>query len=260
MKITIIGCGNMGKGLAQRLSTDQTLYFYDKYFEKAQDLQDQRYGIACQDVQECLSNSAIIILAVKPQDLAETAHLIRSILPQHIIISILAGTPISRIKQYFPNNQIIRMMPNLAMIYGEGLIGLTTDSPPAKETEELFSELCKPLGKAYWIKEKDINAFTSLASSGPAFVLTLIEAMIDAGIGMGFTAGTAQEFVLQMIKGSLHLLEKSAKHPGELKWQIASPEGTTIAGLIKLEELGLRGSVIDTFLAAYKRANELSSE
>ena len=86
----------------------------------------------------------------------------------------------------------------------------------------------------------------------------MIEAMVDAGIAMGFTALNAQDLIYQMLQGSLTLLEKTSKHPGELKWQIASPQGTTIAGLKRLEELALRGGIMNTFLAAYDRANKLS--
>lgn len=87
----------------------------------------------------------------------------------------------------------------------------------------------------------------------------MVEAMIDAGIAMGFSASDAQSLIYQMLKGSLTLLEQTSKHPGELKWQIASPQGTTIAGLKRLEELALRGGLMNTFLAAYDRANQLSS-
>jgi pyrroline-5-carboxylate reductase len=97
-----------------------------------------------------------------------------------------------------------------------------------------------------------------LTGSGPAFFFVMIEAMIDAGIAMGFSAIDARDLIHQMLQGSLTLLEKTSKHPGELKWQITSPQGTTIAGLKKLEESALRGGIMNTFLAAYDRANQLS--
>jgi pyrroline-5-carboxylate reductase len=106
--------------------------------------------------------------------------------------------------------------------------------------------------------EDKINALTALTGSGPAFFFAMVEAMVDAGIAMGFTAHTAQDLIYQMLQGSLTLLEKTSKHPGELKWQIVSPQGTTIAGLKTLEELAIRGGVMNTFLSAYDRANKLS--
>lgn len=259
MNITIIGCGTMGSGLAKQLSAHHTLFLYDHRPEKAQRLQQEGYGTACENLHKALQQSDHVILAVKPKNLEEVVSLMRTDLTHYTLISLLAGTPLAKLKQEFPHQHIVRMMPNLAMIYGEGLIGLTSDDFLTEEERKQFSTLFKPLGKVYWLLEAKMNAFTSLAGSGPAFVFAIIESMIDAGIGMGFNAQDAQELVHQMITGSLHLLDKSAKHPGELKWQVASPEGTTIAGLKKLEELALRGSIINIFFAAYERANELSN-
>jgi pyrroline-5-carboxylate reductase len=259
MKITIIGCGTMGKGFAQRLSASCTLFFYDRHVEKAEYLQQKGYGKACHRVEDALEQSEVIILAVKPQGFAEVAKLIDRKPPANqMLISLLTGIPIARIEERFPHHRVIRMMPNLALIYGEGLIGLTTGIQLTKKEKKQLLEICGPLGKVYWLEETKINAFTALAGSGPAFVFTLIESMVDAGIAMGFSAKDAQEIVQQMIKGSLHLLDNSGQHPGELKWQIASPGGTTIAGLRTLEELGVRGGIINTFFSAYERANELS--
>ncbi len=150
------------------------------------------------------------------------------------------------------------MMPNLPLIYGEGVIGLCSDEKMIKEDRDILAKLFESLGKIYWLPESKINGLTALTGSGPAFFFSMVESMIDAGIAMGFAAKDAQSLVYQMLKGSLTLLERSEKHPGELKWQIASPQGTTIAGLKRLEELAVRGGIMNTFLAAYDRANILT--
>ena len=174
-----------------------------------------------------------------------------------VIISLLAGIPIVTLKESFPRATILRMMPNLALIYGKGVIGVSSNEKISKKNKESLTKVLESLGKVYWLSEDKINALTALTSSGPAFFFVMMEAMIDAGIAMGFSAQEAQDLIHHMLQGSLTLLEKTSKHPGELKWQIASPQGTTIAGLKKLEELALRGGIINTFLAAYDRANEL---
>lgn len=259
MKIAIIGCGNMGRGLAQRLSTAHQLFLYDRNIEKSAILAQEGYGKGCKNLQEVIDSSELVILAIKPQNLKESAPLISQNLNENqMIISLLAGTPLSTLKNYFPHSQIIRMMPNLALIHGEGIIGLSHHGKISKEVLDNLTNTFELLGKVYWLQEDKIDAITSLAGSGPAFIFTMIEAMIDAGIAMGFNVKEAQGIVFQMIKGSLTLLEKSNKHPGELKWQIASPEGTTIAGLKKLEEQSLRSGIIHTFLAAYERSKQLS--
>ncbi len=250
----------MGSGLAQRLAAHHQLFFYDRNSEKSGSLQQAGYGTACQTPQAALEQAELVMLAVKPQNIDEVADLIcGQLTATQTIVSLLAGTTIARLSQHFAGRHIIRMMPNLALIYGEGLIGLATEDELSKGDKEKFAHLWEPLGKVYWLPENKMDAFTSLASSGPAFVFAIIESMVDAGISMGFKADEAQGMVQQMIKGSLLLLEQTKKHPGELKWQVASPGGTTIAGLKKLEEQALRGSIINIFLATYERAKQLSS-
>lgn len=259
-KITIIGCGNMGQALAQRLSPTSQLFFYDHNKEKAEILEQQGYGTACKNIIEAVCSSEIIILAVKPQNLKQLADLITHELKgTQIIVSLLAGITIETLRNHFPAIKVLRMMPNLPLIYGEGVIGLSLSETQATEDKEYLKKIFEPLGKIYWLEEEKIDALTALASSGPAFFFSIVEAMVDAGIAMGFSASDAQDLIYQMLSGSLILLERTAKHPGELKWQIASPQGSTIAGLKRLEELALRGGVINTFLAAYDRAKTLSS-
>lgn len=259
MKMTIIGCGSMGQGLAQRLSTTNQLCLYDHHLEKAEILERNGHGKSYRDIKEALHHSEIVILAVKPQSLKEVVTLIgKELKKEQLVISLLAGTTIESLKRFFPGITIVRMMPNLALIYGEGVIGLSTDEKIVKKDKESLIKIGESLGKVYWLPEDKINALTALTGSGPAFFFVMIEAMIDAGIAMGFSAIDAQDLIQQMLQGSLTLLEKSSKHPGELKWQITSPRGTTVAGLKKLEELALRGGIMNTFLAAYDRANQLS--
>lgn len=255
MKISIIGCGNMGRALAERLSVDNELYLYNHHAEKAEHLESKGFGKAYRNIKDAIHPSHMVILAVKPQNIAQAAESIRDSLQDHqILISLLAGTTIEALKQHFPKAQIVRMMPNLPLIHGEGVIGLSSDEKIKKTVEERLKKTFEPLGKIYWFPEEKIDALTALASSGPAFFFAMVEAMIDAGIAMGFTAADAQEITYQMLQGSLALLKDRSKHPGELKWQIASPQGTTIAGLVKLEEQAIRGGIINTFLAAYNRS------
>jgi pyrroline-5-carboxylate reductase len=260
MQITIIGCGNMGQALAQRLSPSNQLFLYDHNNEKTEFLEQQGYGKSCQDVMEALRYSEMVILAIKPQNLKQLADSINENLKEHqIVISLLAGTTIETLRKHFPTVKTLRMMPNLPLIYGEGVIGLSLSRTLVNEEKVRWEIIFKPLGKIYWLEEEKMDALTALAGSGPAFFFSMVEAMVDAGIAMGFSASDSQEIVCQMLKGSLILLEQTTQHPGELKWKIASPQGTTIAGLRRLEELALRGGIINTFMAAFDRAKKLSS-
>ena len=260
MQIAIIGCGNMGTALARRLSQTHTLFLYDRHAERAQHLAREGHGTACGEMREALTSADVVILAVKPQNMQEAASSMGSDLRDNqILVSLLAGTPIAAFRHHFPVASIVRMMPNLALIHGEGVIALSSDENTNTASKEPLTQAFALLGKVHWLPEGKMDALTALASSGPAFFFVMVEAMIEAGIAMGFTAKEAQGLVYQMLRGSLTLLENTHKHPGELKWQIASPQGTTIAGLKRLEELALRGAILGTFLAAYERAAQLSS-
>lgn len=248
MKIGIIGCGHMGSNIAKKLSAELSLY--DRNKDKVAAL--SAWGAPCSEIQQAVTGQDLIVLAIKPQNLKEIVDTF-TLKPGQTLVSLLAGVTLASLKHYFPHANIIRMMPNLPLIYGEGVIGLSGDAPN-DELTQIFS----PLGTIFWFDESKMDGLTALAGSGPAFFFSMIEAMIDAGIAMGFTAKESTQIVYQMLQGSLSLLSQTKQLPAALKYQIASPAGTTIAGLKHLEEHALRGIIINTFLAARKRAEELS--
>lgn len=258
--IAIIGCGNMGAAIARRLSSTNNIFLFDRNLKKMEILEKEGCGTACSSMLEAFKKSELLILAIKPQGIKEFALTITPKTLKHTIISLLSGTTLDQLKALFPGQRIVRMMPNLAVLCGESTIGLSTNEAFSKADFNEFNSLCSPLGKIYWLPESKFNAFTALTGSGIAFVFALIESMVEAGISMGFNAVEAQEMVQQTIKGGVCLLDSSKEHPAALKWKVTSPGGTTIAGLRKFEEFGVRGGVINTFLAAYQRAIEQSKE
>ena len=260
MKIAIIGCGTVGGALAKRLAPSHELFLYNRNPEKAEKLALEGYGKACKNISEALQPSELILIAVKPQNISEAAGSISKHLNKNsIVVSLLSGITLHSLMGYFPDISVVRLMPNLAIIYGEGMAAISPNEKVTAEIRENLTKLFEVLGKIYWIPEEKMDAFTALAGSGPAFVYPIIEAMVDAGIAMGFHAQDALDISVNMMQSSLALLKKSQKHPGELKWTISSPKGTTIAGLIKLEESALRAGIINTFLATYERSKELAS-
>lgn len=259
MNIGIIGCGNMGTGLAELLSPFHRMLLHDRDGNWTQELASQVKGEAYHSIPELIEKAQLIFLAVKPQNLKEIAPVIHPHLKKdHILISLMAGTPLSILKQEFPLSTVVRIMPNLSMQYGAGVVGIVDSPDLSLSLKDDLEKLLAPLGLLYWLKESQIDALTSLTGSGPAFFLSLIEAMTEAGVAMGFQAAEAEELILQMLQGSLILLKKTGKHPAELKRQISSPNGTTIAGLRVFEKESVKSGLIDTFLAAYQRAQEIS--
>lgn len=259
MKIAIIGCGNMGNCFAERLGSFHHLLLHDRDPNWTQELAKEVGGTPCSTLSDAVKEAEIIILAVKPQSLDELAPLLTPLLKsEQIIISLLAGTLLSTLKEKLPNLAIVRIMPNLAVKYGEGVIGIVDSSEISQELKETVNALLSPLGFLFWLKENLIDALTALAGSGPAFILTIIEAMAEAGVVMGLRADDAEELTVQTMHGCVAMMQRGKSHPAELRRQIASPQGTTIAGLRMLEKNNVRSGLIETVLASYGRAQELA--
>ncbi len=249
----------MGSGIAPRLAKDHMLSLYDSDEKRAKDLAKEIHATAYHNPAEAVMSAEATILAVKPQNLQAVSRLIQEPLrTKRLLVSILAGVSTQVLREHFPHVPILRMMPNLAVSYGQGVIGLAENHELEPEVKKSVEEICLPLGYSYWMAEDKLNALTSLTGSGPAFVLVLIESMVEAAIAMGFNADQGRELVLQMLTGTLAMLRETEGHPGNLKWKVTSPGGTTIAGLQKLEEGAVRAGVFNSFLAAFQRAQELN--
>ena len=233
MKIAVIGCGNMGSGIAKQLAEEHELFLSDRSEKKAMELAS---ALNCTepDPGEAVKAAEIILLAVKPQNLSQAAKQIKKdIKTKQLVVSILAGTPISILKQHLGPIPILRMMPNLAVVYGQGMIGMVETPEITPRIKKSAEKLCGPLGSADWLTEDKLDAFAALTASGPAFVLVLIEAMVEAAVAMGFSARDGIDFVLEMLTGTIVMLKESGNHPAERRLRITSPGGMTSAGLRK---------------------------
>lgn len=259
MSIRIVGCGSMGSAIAQSLAEGgKDVILFDKHLERAEGLARAIPAQVCQEPLENSSPEEVLFLAFKPQDFhASLPHLQN--FEGKFVASILTGISIEELKSAFPNQPVLRMMPNLAVRYGDGIVALGED-PDLRPLKEEIEEIFSPLGLLRWIPEEKFDGITSLIGSGPAFVFAIVEAMVDASISMGFTAQEGYELLKQMIGGSLTLLYESNDIPTELKWRVTSPGGTTIAGLRTFEEKGVRSGIIETFLSAYKKAQEMGQQ
>lgn len=259
MQIRIIGCGAMGSAIAQALAeAGKNISLYDRVEERADSL-SRAIGVprASTPLEELLYGDALL-LAVKPQDFETLTQEIKDF-EGGLIVSIVTGVSTEQLKKVFPQCTLLRMAPNLAVRYGDGIVALAEDPqllPYKARLEELFS----PLGMLRWLPEKGFNALTALTGSGPAVVFTLIESMVDAAIALGFSSDLGYDLVKQMVGGAMTMLYESPEHPCELRWKVCSPGGITIAGLRALEKSGVRSALIETFIAAYNRANELGDQ
>jgi pyrroline-5-carboxylate reductase len=264
-KIGIIGLGNMGesivKALINRSLKKDFLLFAEVKKERVTYI-EKTYGLkSAKSLSELVQKTDYIVLAIKPQDAKEVIQEISpSLNDKKLIISIMAGITTSNILSFIGKPiRIVRLMPNICVKVGEGMTGITSNRAVTKEERAKIQKMLSPLGYFVEVGEELMDAITALGGSGPAFFLLFLEAMIDAGVKTGLPRDKAKTISLQVMKGTLKMLEVEKIHPTVMRDMITSPGGTTIAGIAILEERAFKGNVIEAVAKACKRAKELSS-
>lgn len=221
---------------------------------------EETYGVqTTTNNREAVRNALVIILAVKPQAFeAVSAGLRGQLAPDALVLSIMAGVSLATIQQGLAHDCIVRAMPNTPAQVNQGVTVWMATPAVSPVQREQTGLLLGALGEQIAVDKEDfLDMQTGLGGSGPGFVFLIIEAMIDAGVQMGFSRADAQTIVLQTIGGSVELMRQSGLHPADLRNRVTSPGGTTAAGLYELEKGGLRAILADAIFAAYRRSQEL---
>ncbi len=262
--IGIIGLGNMGeailKALLQTGYTKDNILCLEMKADRARFIKET-HGIECVPSIEALATKAgIIVLAVKPQDSKKPIEgLVPCIKDTTILVSIMAGVTIQNILTLLGKPaKVVRLMPNVCVKVGEGAIGIPSNSAVSRNDLEQVKNILSPLGTIVEVGEELMDAVTALGGSGPAFFLLFLEGMIDGGVKMGIPRDKARTLAIQVVKGTVKMLEEEGLHPVLMKEMVTSPGGTTVAGLASMEEDGFKGSTIKAIEKACKRAKELS--
>ncbi len=253
-----IGTGNMGGALARAAAKGgNQLLLANRHPEKAQALADEIGGEVC-DNARVAREAEFIFLGVKPQMMADMLEEIKPWLARRkdrfFLVSMAAATSIARIQELSGGAySVIRIMPNTPCAIGEGMILYTCGEGVDKDVEKVFLDAMAAAGRFAPLAEKLIDAGSSVAGCGPAFVDLFVEALADGGVACGLPRAQAMEFAAQMVLGSAKLILESGKHPGALKDAVCSPGGTTIQGVRALEKGGFRSAVMEAVLAAYEK-------
>jgi pyrroline-5-carboxylate reductase len=265
-QIGFLGSGQMATALARGwlhaglCSTDR-LRASDVSTEARMAFQSATGVISTEHNRSVMESSDLIVLAVKPQVLPGLLDEIRPQLrPEQLIVSIAAGITLDRLARGLgPDARIIRVMPNTPCLVGASASAYAA-GPSATETDlACVHALMNAVGRAFRVSESLLDAVTGLSGSGPAFVYVIIEALSDGGVRMGLPRDIALALAAQTVLGSAQMVLETNRHPGALKDAVASPGGTTIAGLHALERGGLRAALMDAVEAATRRATELGS-
>jgi pyrroline-5-carboxylate reductase len=265
--LTFIGSGAMGEAMikgiiAQHLIQPRDILAADPLPERVQELRG-RYGVrGMTDNVAAAREGKIIVLSVKPQTLPKVMPQIRpELAPDDLVISIVAGAPISVLRQGLGVESIVRSMPNTPGQVGRGMT-VWTATPAVSEAQRRQTEaILGALGRELFVDdERYLDMATALSGTGPAYVLLFMEALIDAGVHMGFSRRIAQELVYQTIEGTVAIARETGLHPTELRNRVTSPGGTSAEALYQLEKGGLRTVISRGVWAAYQRSIALGEQ
>lgn len=267
MKVAFIGLGNMGASLAKAVakevaSTD--LFLVNRSPQKVEEFISQ-YGGTASDLEQVFQEAEVIFLGVKPYQICPLLEEYQDILDQRsnlLLVSMAAGLELEQMASVVKNERVglIRIMPNTPVTIGQGVISLTRSQAVTDKQVAQVKQLLAGAGALYEIEEKLMNPATAIAGCGPAFVYQMIEAMADAGVAMGLPRSQSLQMAAQTFKGAASMVLETGQHPGSLKDAVCSPGGSTIAGVNRLEQVGLRGDIIAGVEAAYKRTQEMGQE
>lgn len=260
----MIGGGNMTEALVSgllgaALSRPENLVVTDILVGRRKHLHEH-FGIEVGDCNRAAASKAeVVLLSVEPQILDHVLDELRPVLDLDcLVISVAAGYPIGRVAaRLAPGTRIVRAMPNTPSSIRAGVSAVTFGPGVTQEDLAVATAIFESVGKIVLVEERLIDAVTALSGSGPAYVYLMIEALADGGVKVGLPRAIAEVLAAQTVAGSAQLALETGEHPGRLKDRVASPGGTTMAGLQKLEEGGLRATVIAAVETAAKRAAEL---
>ena len=260
--IGIIGLGNMGSviaTIATKLETYPVL-LANRTHEKAVNLAENLNAIAVTNSQ-VFEQANVIFLGVKPNQIQALLEENKHILQRResiLLISMAAGVTLEQLQSMTDTrHRWIRMMPNTPLEVAEGVISFSLGKKATLQDKEVFLQLLQSGGTVIELPEAQIDAATALAGCGPAFVYIFIEALAEAGVSMGLSREVAMQLATQTMKGSASMVAETNEHPAVLKEKVCSPGGSTIAGVISLEQTGFRSSVIEATRRAKQRTEEL---
>lgn len=222
----------------------------------------QTYGVrAAADNQAILAGAEVVLVAVKPQAFAKVVPNLQAAASQQtsLLLSIMAGTPLSTLEAAVPGWPVIRAMPNTPATVGAGMTAIAPGQHADASHVERAKTIFQAVGDVVEVPENLINAVTGLSGSGPGYVAIMVEALADGGVAAGLPRATALRLAIQTMKGTATLLQETDLHPAVLKDRVTSPGGTTIAGIAALEAAGVRTALIEAVRAACDRADELGS-
>ncbi len=263
-RIVFIGPGVMAEAMATGLIEKKVvppgqILMSGPGAARLQELSD-RFGVgSTTDNRAAVAEASVVIVSVKPQSVAEVISDLKGAVPQDaLILSILAGVPMGTFSQGLPHPAVVRAMPNTPAQVGQGITVWTATGDTRPDQLKQARTILGAFGEELHVEEEDyLDMATALSGTGPAYVYLFMEAMVDAGVHLGFPRRIAEQLVVQTIKGSVAYYDHSPRHMARLRNQVTSPGGTSAAALYYLEKAGFRTAISRAIWAAYERSVQL---
>ena len=264
LKIAFIGAGAMGEAMVQGLlkqgmADKEHLVAADPSPERGRILREA-YGIeTTTDNVSAVRGASLIVLAVKPQVLPAVLLSLKGCIPSGaLVLTIVAGARIETVVNGLAHASVVRSMPNTPAQIGEGITVWIASQSVSPEQREQAKLLLRALGDEVEAKEEDeLDMATALSGTGPAYVFLFMEALVDAGVHLGFSRQVAEQLVSQTVRGSVDFYRASPSHLARLRNQVTSPGGTSAEALYYLEKAGFRTAISRAVWAAYQRSVSL---
>lgn len=264
--IAFIGPGAMAEAmiaglLRNQLAEPQHLLASGPRAERVEQLH-AKYGIIpFTDNAAAAAQADVVVLSVKPQRLSAVMKGLKGLRPEALVLSIIAGASIKKIGAGLKHAAVVRSMPNTPAQIGEGISVWCASEAVNEEQKETARAILSALGEEVFVEDEHyLDMATALSGTGPAYVFMFMEALIDAGVHMGFPRRIAEQLVVQTIRGSTSFYLQAERHPATLRNQVTSPGGTSAEALYYLEKAGFRTAISRAVWAAYQRSLELGKE
>ena len=266
-KIAFVGGGAMAEAIIKGILACGLLaaenIFVGNRTQKRCDYLKEKYGInAMTDNKAAVAEADLVIFAVKPQvaPVALTPELVAAMKKDAWVLSIMGSVSIAQLHAYAPGYPVVRTMPNTPLAVGAGMTAICCDEAVTEAMRADAAAIFSSCGQIEFVDEKAIEAITAISGCGPGYCFVIIDALADAGVRAGLPRALAIKLAAQTLAGSGKLCVESGLHPAQLRDQVTSPGGTTIAGIHSLENHGVRGAFYDAVMAVLARSQELQSK
>ncbi len=264
-KVVFIGAGNMAEAIVSGMvaggfCAPEKIIMTDIRPERLADLAKE-YGVSISTDNGVVKNAEIVVLAVKPQAMADVLKAIAPVLRKEtLIVSIAAGIPTGKIETALGGKRrVVRVMPNTPALVGQGASAIAAGTNADEADLDVTETILDCVGLTVRVNEKELDAVTALSGSGPAYVFYLLEGMLSAADKMGLDKETARRLALKTVEGAARLMEDTGEEADVLRAKVTSKGGTTEAAIRSLDDAGVKDAIIQALLAAQKRSIELSN-